>query len=68
MVAPPISGPIDGGLILRNTWPFNAAHLPALTLPCPPDEGLPVGLHLAAWPFGDGRLLALAMAIERALA
>ena len=25
VTAPPISGPIDGALILRNTWPLNAA-------------------------------------------
>ena len=29
VTAPPIDGPIDGGLILRNTWPFNAAGTPA---------------------------------------
>jgi aspartyl-tRNA(Asn)/glutamyl-tRNA(Gln) amidotransferase subunit A len=68
MVAPPIAGPLDGSLILRNTWPFNAAHLPALSLPCGPPEGLPVGLQLAARPFDDGRLLAIGMAIEQALA
>jgi aspartyl-tRNA(Asn)/glutamyl-tRNA(Gln) amidotransferase subunit A len=68
VVAPRIDGPIDGGLILRNTWPFNAAHLPALTLPCGPADALPVGLQLAAPPFGDGSLLAIAHAIERVLA
>jgi aspartyl-tRNA(Asn)/glutamyl-tRNA(Gln) amidotransferase subunit A len=68
MVAPRIDGPIDGGAILRNTWPFNAAHMPALTLPCGPAGSLPVGLQLAARPFGDGRLLAIASAIERTLA
>jgi aspartyl-tRNA(Asn)/glutamyl-tRNA(Gln) amidotransferase subunit A len=67
-VAPPIAGPIDGGLILRNTWPFNAAHAPALSLPCGPADQLPIGLQLAARPFDDGRLLAIATAIEQALA
>ena len=27
--APPIDGPIDGMRVLRNTWPFNAARVPA---------------------------------------
>jgi aspartyl-tRNA(Asn)/glutamyl-tRNA(Gln) amidotransferase subunit A len=67
VVAPLISGPIDGGLILRNTWPFNAAHLPALSLPCGAADRLPVGLQLAARPFSDGALLAAAIAIERVL-
>jgi aspartyl-tRNA(Asn)/glutamyl-tRNA(Gln) amidotransferase subunit A len=68
IVAPRIDGPIDGALILRNTWPFNAAHLPALTLPCGPPDRMPVGLQLAARPFSDGLLLAIGGAIERALA
>jgi len=67
IVAPPIAGPINGDLILRNTWPFNAAHLPALTLPCGPADRLPVGLQLAARTFEDGRLLRIAAAMERAL-
>ena len=66
-VAPPIAGPIDGGLILRNTWPFNAAPAPALSLPCGPVDQLPIGLQLVARPFDDGRLLAIAVAIEQAL-
>jgi aspartyl-tRNA(Asn)/glutamyl-tRNA(Gln) amidotransferase subunit A len=65
IVAPRIDGPIDGGLILRNTWPFNAAHLPAVTLPCGAGDGLPVGLQLVAAPFRDGPLLAIAEAVAR---
>jgi aspartyl-tRNA(Asn)/glutamyl-tRNA(Gln) amidotransferase subunit A len=67
IVAPPIAGPVDGSVILRNTWPFNAAHAPALSMPCGPVDALPVGLHLAARPFSDAALLAIASAIERAL-
>jgi Asp-tRNA(Asn)/Glu-tRNA(Gln) amidotransferase A subunit family amidase len=59
--------PIDGALILRNTWPFNAAHLPALTLPCGSADALPVGLQLAGPPFGDRSLIATGTSIERAL-
>ena len=33
MTAPPIAGPIDGMKILRNTWPFNAAGTPAISIP-----------------------------------
>ncbi len=33
MTAPPIAGPIDGMKILRNTWPFNAAGTPAISVP-----------------------------------
>jgi aspartyl-tRNA(Asn)/glutamyl-tRNA(Gln) amidotransferase subunit A len=47
IVAPPIDGPIDGMRILRNTWPFNAARGPAITVPCRA-SGLPVGLQLVA--------------------
>ena len=47
VTAPPISGPIDGALILRNTWPLNAARTPAISVPCGTDaEGLPIGVQL----------------------
>ena len=67
IVAPPIRGPIDGSLILRNTWAFNAAHAPAISVPCGPVDALPVGLQLATRPFADATLLAIGSAIERAL-
>lgn len=67
IVAPPIAGSIDGGLILRNTWPFNASRQPALTLPCGPDGRLPVGLQLVARTFDDARLLRIGALIEAAL-
>jgi len=43
VVAPPIAGPIDGMKILRNTWPFNAAGTPAISIPLK-TAGLPVGI------------------------
>ena len=66
-VAPPIAGPIDGNLLLRNTVPFNAARTPALSLPCGPPDRLPAGLQLVARPFGDARLLQIAALVERHL-
>lgn len=67
IVAPAIAGPIDGGLILRNTWPFNASRQPALSLPCGPADRLPVGLQLVGRTFDDARLLSLGALIEAAL-
>lgn len=66
VVAPPIAGPIDGALILRNTWPFNAARTPAVSIPCPgnPDD-LPVGLQLVAAAGRDEALLDAAEAVSR---
>ena len=66
-VAPPIAGPIDGNLLLRNTVLFNAARTPALSVPCGPPDRLPVGLQLVARPFGDARLLRIAALVERHL-
>jgi aspartyl-tRNA(Asn)/glutamyl-tRNA(Gln) amidotransferase subunit A len=66
ITAPPIAGPIDGALILRNTWPFNAARTPAISLPCGSDAGgLPVGLQLAAAPGGEAMLLQAASLYQR---
>ena len=61
MEAPPIDGPIDGMRILRNTWPFNAARVPAISVPCDVGESsLPVGLQLVAGPLDEATLLAAA--------
>jgi aspartyl-tRNA(Asn)/glutamyl-tRNA(Gln) amidotransferase subunit A len=69
IVAPPIGGPIDGARILRNTWPFNAARTPAITVPCGLDaEGLPIGAQLVAAPYDDNRLLTVAGALDAAMA
>ena len=66
MVAPPIAGPIDGMRILQNTWVFNAARVPAVSVPCGTGaSGLPVGLQLVGRPFGEPALLAVATLIER---
>jgi aspartyl-tRNA(Asn)/glutamyl-tRNA(Gln) amidotransferase subunit A len=65
VVAPRLEGPIDGMRILRNTWPFNAARGPAISVPCGASEGgLPVGLQIVAAPDRDAALLRAAAAIE----
>ena len=56
-VTPPlISASIDGMRILRNTWPFNAAGTPAISVPLPVSP-LPVGLQLIARRGDDDKLL-----------
>lgn len=66
IVAPRIDGPIDGMRLLQNTWAFNAARVPALTVPCGPGaDGLPVGLQIVASPFAEARLLAVGSLVER---
>jgi aspartyl-tRNA(Asn)/glutamyl-tRNA(Gln) amidotransferase subunit A len=59
VTAPPIAGPIDGMKILRNTWPFNAAGTPAISIPMK-TGGLPVGLQLSARRGADDMLLQVA--------
>jgi aspartyl-tRNA(Asn)/glutamyl-tRNA(Gln) amidotransferase subunit A len=61
VVAPPIAGPIDGMKILRNTWPFNAAGTPAISIPAK-TNGLPVGIQLVARRGEDDNLLQIARA------
>ena len=66
ITAPAIDGPIDGALILRNTWPFNAARTPAISVPCGFDaQGLPIGLQLVAAPYDEATLLRAAAAYQR---
>ena len=49
------------------TFPFNAAGLPAISIPCGFDpQDLPIGLHLAGRPFEDGLVLRLAHAYQQA--
>jgi len=63
VVAPPIAGPMDGMKILRNTWPFNAAGTPALSIPLK-TTGLPVGLQFIARRGEDDKLLQMARTFE----
>ncbi len=66
VVAPRLDGPIDGMRILRNTWPFNAARVPAVSVPCGDGAGgLPVGLQLVGRMFDDASLLAVAAAVRQ---
>ena len=65
VTAPPIAGPIDGMKILRNTWPFNAAGTPAISIPLK-TPGLPVGLQLIARRGDDDKLLRTARRFESA--
>jgi aspartyl-tRNA(Asn)/glutamyl-tRNA(Gln) amidotransferase subunit A len=47
--------------------PINLAGLPALSLPVGRSEGLPIGAQLIAPFFQEERLLAAAVALERAV-
>jgi aspartyl-tRNA(Asn)/glutamyl-tRNA(Gln) amidotransferase subunit A len=52
--------------VSANTRPFNYLGLPAISVPCGFDpNGLPIGLQLAARPFGEARLLRAADAYQR---
>ena len=59
IVAPRIDEPIDGMKILRNTWPFNAAGTPAISIPAK-SAPLPVGIQLIARRGEDDKLLQIA--------
>ena len=63
ITAPPVEGPIDGMRILRNTWPFNAAGTPAISIPITKSP-LPVGLQLIARRGQDDKLLQIARTFE----
>jgi aspartyl-tRNA(Asn)/glutamyl-tRNA(Gln) amidotransferase subunit A len=53
--------------LTRCTVPFNAAHLPALSLPCGfTAAGLPIGLQIAGRPFDEATVLRVGRAYERA--
>lgn len=50
----------------KFTYPYNLTGLPAISVPCGFDgDGLPIGLQLAAKPFGEMTLLAAALDYER---
>ena len=63
ITAPLIDGRIDGMRILRNTWPFNAAGTPAISIPIA-GTALPVGLQLIARRNDDDKLLQIARALS----
>jgi amidase len=49
------------------TGVWNMTGQPALSIPAPPADGLPVGAQLIGPPDGEPRLLALAAQLEREL-
>jgi aspartyl-tRNA(Asn)/glutamyl-tRNA(Gln) amidotransferase subunit A len=63
--------PPPGGVApsLRNTQPFDIFGLPSISVPCGfSAAGLPIGLEISGPRLGEGRVLALALAYERATA
>ncbi len=53
--------------MIRCTAPFNATHLPALSLPCGfTRAGLPVGMQIAGRPFDEATVLRVGHAYEQA--
>lgn len=56
----------SGEVWLRNTRPFNAYGLPAISIPCGfTSAGLPIGLQIAGPRFGEGRVFRFAHAFEQ---
>jgi len=54
-------------LMLRNTRPFNVWGIPTISIPCGfTEDGLPIGLQLAAAPWRGVALLQAAQAYEQA--
>jgi len=54
-------------IMLRNTRPFNVWGIPAISVPCGfTEDGLPIGLQLAAAPWKEDLLLQVALAYEQA--
>jgi aspartyl-tRNA(Asn)/glutamyl-tRNA(Gln) amidotransferase subunit A len=70
-VAPPVRSHEDDerrAPLVRFTYTINALGWPAVALPCgPAEDGLPASAQLVGRPGEDGRLLAIAEALERAL-
>jgi Asp-tRNA(Asn)/Glu-tRNA(Gln) amidotransferase A subunit family amidase len=76
VVAPPLGirdADIGGGwtsprdALLAHTALWGVLGLPAISIPLPDSDGLPVGAQLVGAPGADLRLLAIAAAIERLL-
>ena len=60
-----VRGP-GSGLISRNTSPFNAIGLPAITVPCGVTQsGLPIGVQFITGPFEEGLLFQVAENYEK---
>ena len=54
-------------LMLRNTRPFNVWGIPTISVPCGfTNDGMPIGLHLAAPPWREELVLQVAHAYEQA--
>ena len=55
------------GAMIRCTAPFNATHLPALSLPCGFSRtGLPIGMQIAGRPYDETTVLRVGHAYEQA--
>uniref|UniRef100_UPI003F497DB9 amidase n=1 Tax=Nonomuraea bangladeshensis TaxID=404385 RepID=UPI003F497DB9 len=74
VTAPPIGADtvtVDGRawpvefVLTRLTAPFNAAGLPAISMPVALADGLPIGLQLAGGPLRDPTVLAAARLVQR---
>jgi aspartyl-tRNA(Asn)/glutamyl-tRNA(Gln) amidotransferase subunit A len=66
-IAASLAAPPDEAAMIRNTLPFNVYGLPTISVPCGfTRSGLPIGLQITGPPFGEARVLALALAYERA--
>lgn len=63
-------GKLDESILfamIRCTAPFNATHLPALSLPCGfTRAGLPIGMQIAGRPFDEATVLRVGHAYEQA--
>jgi aspartyl-tRNA(Asn)/glutamyl-tRNA(Gln) amidotransferase subunit A len=54
-------------LMLRNTRPFNVWGIPTISVPCGfTNDGLPIGLQLAAAPWREDIVLQAAYGYEQA--
>jgi aspartyl-tRNA(Asn)/glutamyl-tRNA(Gln) amidotransferase subunit A len=48
------------------TIPVNIAGIPAISVPCGPADGLPVGVQIMGKPFDEPTILRVAYAFEQA--